>query len=514
MTDTFTHENQLKTTPHVEAILDVRMEASRNLCNACLQELLWRFDLMQELKAYRAARILPKGEPRNEAFNACQHDHGFLEYALHFFAAKTCKACWIADHIDSLTIRKTATRAFDAVIQYMFGKRGRTRYKRKGWFTSVEGKSNSAGVRWRDRKVLWSGLTLMPIFDSKDKHGVEAHALSCLVKCRRLVKRTINGKVRWSEQLVLRGMPHQKTKNVTSGNTCGLDIGPSIIAAVSNEGAFLAQFCEEVVHPWKEISREQRAQDRSRRATKPDNYKEDGTIKKGTRKWHRSNRYKKRQKRIAQCQRALAAARKKQHGEMCNNVLSFGKVIKTEKLSYKSFHKNFGHSVTVRAPGMFIKELTRKTENAGRSVEEISTRKTKLPQSCICGSVVKKPLKQRHHACSCCVEAQRDLFLAHLARHSSNNALDISQAKVAWPAAEPLQRRAMSRITETASRGPQPASFSISRRQSCSPVENGSITIKTLELLPKMARAKERWPVLPLEPPGVSPWGGSAGRSS
>jgi len=113
----------------------------------------------------------------------------------------------------------------------------------------VEGKSNSAGLR--DRKVLWSALTLTPILDSKDKHGVEAHALSCLVKYLRLVTRTINGKVRWSEQLALRGMPHQKTKDVTSGNTFSLDIGPSIIAAVSDEGAFLAQFCEEVVHPWK-----------------------------------------------------------------------------------------------------------------------------------------------------------------------------------------------------------------------------------------------------------------------
>ena len=81
-----------------------------------------------------------------------------------------------------------------------------------------------------------------------------------------------------------------------------------------------------MVHPWKEIRSEQRAQDRSRRATNPDNYGDDGTVKKGSRKWHRSDRYKKRQSRIPECQRKLVATRKKQYGELCNKVMSLGKI--------------------------------------------------------------------------------------------------------------------------------------------------------------------------------------------
>jgi putative transposase len=491
MTDTFVHEIPLKTTPHDEAVLDVRLEAARNLYNACLRESLRRLDLMRESKAYQAARNMPKGDLRNEAFRTCRRDNLFLEYALHPFAAKTCKACWIGDHLDAFTIQKIATRAFDAVAQYAYGDRGRPRYKRKGWLTSVAGKSNKAGIRWRDGSVLWSGLTLMPVFDLKDKHGVEAHALSCRVKYLRLVKRTINNETRWSVQLVLEGLPQKKSKNSISDDACGIDIGPSTIAVVSEEDALLAQFCDEVVPPWKEIRRKQRAQDRSLRATNPDNYNDDGTVKKGTSKWHRSNRYRKRQKGIAECQRTLAATRKKQHGEMCNKVLSLGKVIKTEKLSYKSFQKNYGRSVTIRAPGMFVRELTRKAGNAGGSVEEISTRKTKLSQTCICGKVEKKPLKQRHHVCDCGIETQRDLFSAHLARHCSNNTLDISRAKAAWPAAEPLLRRAMSRVKETASRGPMPASFGVSRRQSCSPVENGSTAIKVADVVARKSESRK-----------------------
>jgi len=97
----------------------------------------------RESKAYRAARGLPQSKPRDEAFNACRDAHGFLEYA--------------EDRVQG---------------QYAYGGRGRPRYKRRGWLTSVAGKSNAAGIRWRDGSVLWSGLTLMPVFDIKDKHGV------------------------------------------------------------------------------------------------------------------------------------------------------------------------------------------------------------------------------------------------------------------------------------------------------------------------------------------------------
>ena len=145
----------------------------------------------------------------------------------------------------------------------------------------MEGKSNTSGIRWKDDQVLWSGLKLQPLFDLKDKHGLEVHALSSRVKYLRLVKRTVHCELRWSVQLVLDGTPHQKEKNIISDSSCGLDLGPSTIAAVAEKDALLAQFCEQVMQPWKEIKREQRAQDRSRRATNPDNYQADATVKLG-----------------------------------------------------------------------------------------------------------------------------------------------------------------------------------------------------------------------------------------
>ena len=88
--------------------------------------------------------------------------------------------------------------------------------------------------------MLWSGLKLQPLFDAKDKHGLEAQALSSRVTYLRLVKRTVDCEPRWPVQLVLEGTPHQKEKLVASEGTCGLDLGPSTIAAVGEKDAPLA----------------------------------------------------------------------------------------------------------------------------------------------------------------------------------------------------------------------------------------------------------------------------------
>ena len=490
MSESFIHEIQIKTTPHDEAVLDVRLAAAQNLYNACLGEALRRLDLMRESKAYQVARKIPKGKPRNEAFNACRLTHHFAEYDLHAFSVKTKNSCWIGDHLDVNTVQKVATRAWKAVEQYAFAKKGRPRFKRKGTYVSVEGKNNASGIRWKDGFVCWSGLKLQPLFDKKDTYGVEAHALSCRVKYLRLVKRIVNGKIRWAVQLLLEGVPHQKIRNNAPDQTVGLDIGPSTIAVVGETDAFLSQFCDEVIQPWRQIKIEQRSQDRSRRANNPDNYKPDGTVIKGSKKWIRSKRYQRRQTKIAEQQRVLAATRKNQHGQMANKIVRLGKNIKTEKLSYVSFQKNFGRSVAVRAPGMFVSLLTRKAGNAGGSVELINTRSTKLSQTCICGSVVKKPLSQRQHSCSVCgTEAQRDLFSAHLARNCQNHILDISQANITWPAAKPLLQQAISRIPQTASRGLLPASFGISRRRSCSPVTDSQTCVEAGDVVSEGSNA-------------------------
>ena len=490
-TPTFIHEFQLVTTPKDNRMLNVRLEAGRYLYNACLGEAMKRLAAMRSSKKWRLAIKKKKSRLRAKMFKTARNIAEYTEYHLHNYVGILRNSCWISEHIDSLTAQKIATRAFNAVADYEFGKHGKPRFKRHGWMSSLEGKNNKSGIRWCDDHVEWTGLSLNCVFDKKDKFGVQAHALSHDVKYVRLVKKTIRGNPRWFAQLVLKGTARIKRENQIGTETVGLDIGPSTSAIVGDTDALLLEFCPEVEIPFKRIKTVQRKMARSLRATNPDNYNEDGTTKtgagKGKKRWILSAKYIALKAELAELQRVLAETRKRAHGKLANKILKLGTNIKTEKLSYKAFQKLYGKSISRRAPGMFISMLRRKAENAGGKVTEFSTRSTKLSETCHCGEVAKKLLSQRWHACSCGVNTQRDLYSAYLAKYVFENALDTRQALAAWPGANLLLERAVLRVQHEAANGRiHPASFGIdnkrantmNRRQSCSPVKGGSTTVE------------------------------------
>src|SRR5580704_10453683 len=89
--------------------------------------------------------------------------------------------------------------------------------------------------------------------------------------------------------------------------------------------------------------------DCSRRATNLDNFDAKGRAIKGKRRWNRSQRYQALAASKRERDRVLAAERQRSHGELANRILGQGTTIKTEELSYKSFQKNYGRSVKLRA---------------------------------------------------------------------------------------------------------------------------------------------------------------------
>ena len=417
-------EFQLKTTPKDNRILDIRLDAGRNLYNACLGEALKRLARMRSSPEWQRAGKMSKCGQRTALFNSAGNQANYSEYALHACVGHLRNSCWIGGHIDSLTAQKIATRVYNAVEDYRFGKHGKPRFKRKGWISSLEGKNNKAGIRWRNDHIEWSGLNIRCLFDRKDRFGVQGHALSHDVKYVRLVKKNTRGTARWFVQLVLKGTAKIKRENQIGTETIGLDIGPSTLAVVGDTDARLTEFCPEVGISYKHIRLTQRKMARSLRAANPDNYNEDGTVKSGKKQWLFSSKYHALKSELAEFQRILAETRKRAHGRLANEVLKLGIEIKTKKLSYKAFQRAFGKSVIRRAPGKFVEILRRKAENAGGKVTEFFTRSTKLSQSCHCGRVTQKPLSKRWHACACGVKAQRDLYSAFLAKHVSNDILD------------------------------------------------------------------------------------------
>lgn len=228
-TPSFVCELPLRGTSAEARILNARLGAARQVYNACLGEALKRVQLLRERRAYQAARRLPKGEERTAAFKDARRLVAFTDAALQQYAVRVRQRAF-KEHLDVHVAQKLAPRVFAATNEWLLGRRGRPRFKGYLQLDTVEGKSNHAGIRWREDHVEWFGLNLPAVIDPSDP--VIEYALGCRVKYVRLVRRKIRGRDRFYAQLVCEGVPYRKLRHRIGEGEVGLDLGPSTLAAV------------------------------------------------------------------------------------------------------------------------------------------------------------------------------------------------------------------------------------------------------------------------------------------
>jgi hypothetical protein len=459
-TPSFVLELPLVVQPREERKLLAAFEAGRRLYNACLGEALHRLDQMRSSEDWHRAQALPKwvdkkrNPERRVAFKAVNREYQFTPAAVSAFGTQCKNRAGWQDRLGAHDTQRIAERAFNAVQEYAFGKRGRPRFKGPGRpLHSMESKTNNAGIRWQaaSRSVEWNGLVLRALVpsESKDRHGFMQEALTRRTKYCRMLWRVIGGERRWFVQLVQEGRSPRKYATA-SGAYVGIDIGPSSVAVVGEKAVDLVQLAPSVEQPWKECRRLQRALDRSRRATNPDCFNPDGTWKRGTTLTVRSRRYEAARKELAETERVLAERRRRDHGRLGNHILAQGNVIQAETLSYKAFQKTYGRSVKVRAPGSLVTQLARKAESAGGKLVGLDTWKLRLSQfDHTTATFQKKALGERWHLLGDgSGMVQRDIYSAFLAKQvcvSAGNPAHPSQVfggvADAWVAAHSLLRR-------------------------------------------------------------------------
>ncbi|RHW43381.1 transposase [Neobacillus notoginsengisoli] len=435
-TPSFIATIRLKTDTKAEKQLFVLSECARQLYNACLGESLKRLKAIQYTELYKETVQLFKTveeeiEKRRANFKHLNETFGFTDYSIQSFGTKTKNdSKFIAAHLGPHICQKISTRAFKAVQKLAFKKAKKVRFKRKGEFVSLEGKNNKTFLTYSNGYLfVGKNLSFKCLIDPKDQWM--QHALKQRVKYCRLIKKEVKGKNRFYVQIILEGHPYKKYS--LGQEKVGLDIGPSTIAIVGESKAELKEFCEEVVYLDKEKRKLHRKLDRQRRANNPKNYQSNGVVKKGKKKWTNSHRYIRTRSAYRELERKIKEVRKQLHGRDTNQILQLASSIHTERLSYKAFQKMFGKSIGKKAPSMFLKILKRKVDSQGGIFREFPTYSTKLSQSCHCGAVKKRGLKERWHICECGVEAQRDLYSAFLARYvTTTNRLGTKQAKREW----------------------------------------------------------------------------------
>lgn len=475
-TPTFLLELPLRVDAGQARRLRAHFEAARCLYNALLGEAMKRLRAMRADPAWQEARAIPlvQKQERKEAFARLRQVYGFSEFALYHFT-KEANCTWIADHIDALMAQALADRAYQAANRVCLGQAKNVRFKSKGrGLDTVENKWNRSGMRFLLQPpekgdqgwLLWRGDLLPALIDWHDP--VVHHGLRHRIKYARLVRRKASSPkaqgadsegYRYYVQLALEGTPYQKKKHTVGTDVIGLDLGPSTIAIVPQEGeAQLLPFCEELQPDARAKRRLQRKLDRQRRANNPENYDEKGRIKKHSKRrlaWKHSKGYLATRRRLAAKERKLAAHRKSLHGRLVHQIIRHGNTIRTEKLSYKAWQKQYGKSVGRNAPGMFLEQLRRTVASTGGILSEFPTTTTKLSQYCHgCGRYIKKPLSQRWHSCPCGIgPVQRDLYPAWLAAHLRPADTIPSIAHEEWEGADLRLRAAIEVLRERAKEG-------------------------------------------------------------
>src|SRR5215467_14451445 len=149
-THTFLLELPLQVDAQQAKHLRAHFEAARCLYNALLGEAVKRLNQMRADPRWQQARRIAQTQKQERyvLFSQLRKEYGFSEYALHAHATDA-RTTWLADHIDSNTAQKLATRAYQAANRVCIGQARKVRFKSRGrGLDSVEGKNNKQGLRF------------------------------------------------------------------------------------------------------------------------------------------------------------------------------------------------------------------------------------------------------------------------------------------------------------------------------------------------------------------------------
>ncbi len=160
-------------------ILKTRFELARRLYNTTLSYALKQVQLMKESKGYRKQlhlyretkskmkRTTNKELIRSyqkelatctQNLNEIRQSLGLSEFGLHAYIKKHQHN--YKKHIDSNTSQKIASKVWQSIEEVLF-KGSKAHFKKYGTMTSVEGKTNKSGIRFRDNNIHWNGLKFL-----------------------------------------------------------------------------------------------------------------------------------------------------------------------------------------------------------------------------------------------------------------------------------------------------------------------------------------------------------------
>jgi hypothetical protein len=214
----------------------------------------------------------------------------------------------------------------------------------------------------------------------------------------------------------------------------GCDIGTQTIAYTSDTEVGLKNLAERGSAISTNERKERliyRAMDRSRRAINPQNYNSDGTVKKGRKIWHYSNKYKRLKAKHTELCRINAINRHLAINEDVNHIRSLGDIFVTEPKNAKKLQrrakntttnskgkfnrkKRFGKSIKNRCCGYFQSQIEKKFKSTNGIYIEVSNDYRASQYDHTADDYIKKKLSDRMYYLSDGTQVQRDWYSSYL----------------------------------------------------------------------------------------------------
>lgn len=439
----------LKTEKYQEDILNKRFEIGRQIYNSLVNITQKRYKEMIKTKVYRNLISQLSGDKNKDKriwkqINDIRKQFGMSEYS--FYKDVKRLQHHFSKNIDSHTARGITSSLWIAYEKLFYKGGEHIHYKKYDSFNSLEGNSNKTGIRFRNDMILWNGLK-MPVVIDYDNYYENQVLKSEIAYCK-IVRKFVRNKYKYYVQIVFKGTPPVKVDNETGEvkhyigkGDVGIDIGTSTIAYSSETDVKILELADKVQNIENRKRMLLRKMDRSRRATNPNNYSEDGAIKKqGNKKvlWNKSNHYLKYQNQLRELYCKQADVRKYQHECLANEIISLGDNIYVEKMNFQGLakrstktekndngrfkrKKRFGKSIANRAPSMLLEIINRKLSYYGKSLIKIDTVSAKASQfNHFDGTYNKKKLSQRWNDFNG-IRVQRDLYSAFLIMNTAED---------------------------------------------------------------------------------------------
>lgn len=281
-----------------------------------------------------------------------------------------------------------------------------------------------------------------------------------------LVCKKIRGKLRVYVHITIEGISKPKfdrnnnLKHRFGTGMIGCDIGTQTIAYTSDSEVGLKNLAERGSSIQYNERKERllyRAMDRSRRATNPQNYNPDGTVKKVRKTWKYSNRYRKMKDRHTELCRINAVNRHLAINEDVNHIRSLGNIFITEPKNAKKLQrrskqttvnkndrfnrkKRFGKSIQNRCCGYFQQQIKNKFTHTGGVYIEVPNDYRASQYDHTADEYIKKKLSDRMYSLSDGTIVQRDWYSSFLLYNADYVALTIDKNKCHENFAEQYQK--------------------------------------------------------------------------